>query len=277
MTQAKPALTLLGPLALRLDEARQKLPFAGQTKKLFIYLAGHANLAVRRDVLLQELWPDVPLSRAQSGLNTATWRIKRALEHYLGFEIQTVDDVVRLAVAPPARIDSLDLEAALSNVEPDGRLSREHHAQLMQSVKMYRGPFLDGCSDHWVLPLREKFAAKHVRALTLLMRNYAALGDYDSALEYGRAILELDSFREGTQREVIWLYALNGQRARAMTQYRKLEQLLDEELGIKPMPETVALHQKIALAQDSVVQIAADCIRDDNPEPAAVPAICLQT
>lgn len=275
MTHALPALTLLGPLALRLGATRQKLPFAGQTRKLFIYLAGHANAAIRRDVLLHELWPDVPQIRAQSGLNTAIWRIKHGLEDYDGFAVQTVDGVVRLSVAAPARIDSLDLEGVLEDVAVDGRLSQEHHARLLEAVNACRGPFLEGCSDHWVLPLREKFAAKHVRALTLLMRDRAAMGQYDAALEHGRAILTLDNFREGTQREVIWLYALNGQRARAIEQFRDLRRLLDQEMGIEPMPETVALFQKIAQARDSILQLAAQCLRDDNPEPAAVPAICV--
>ena len=71
MTENQPTMTLLGPLALRLGPARQKLPFAGHTKQLFVYLAGHANLGIRRETLLDELWSDVAPARAQSGLNTA--------------------------------------------------------------------------------------------------------------------------------------------------------------------------------------------------------------
>ncbi len=274
MTDALLAMTLLGPLALRIGAARQKLPFAGQTKRLFVYLAGHANISLRRDILLEELWPDVVPARAQSGLNTAIWRIKQGLKPYAGFAVRTFEDLVRLSVESPVQIDAQQLERAVTEV-PAGALRPEDHDRLLTSVSLCRGPYLDGCSDHWVLPLREKFAALHIRALTLLMRDQAARGDYDAALDHGRRILELDGFREGTQREVIWLYALNGQRAQAIKQYHDLARLLDQELGIDPMPETVALYRNIAHAQDSVVRIAADMLRERLIAATAVPAVCL--
>lgn len=276
MTHELSAMTLLGPLALRVGATRQKLPFAGQTKRLFVYLAGHANVSLRRDHLLDELWADLPPSRAHSGLNTAIWRIKQGLKPYTGFAIQTLDDLVRLTVESPARIDSYQLERAVTQLAIGAPLSPEDHDRLLTSVSLCRGPFLDGCSDHWVLPLREKFKALHIRALKLLMRDQAARGDYDAALDHGRAILELDGFREGTQREVIWLYALNGQRAQAIAQYHDLARLLDQELGIDPMPETVALYRKIAHAKDSVVRIATDMLREDRIDTSAVPAVCLR-
>ena len=270
-------MSLLGPLALRVGATRQKLPFSGSTKRLFVYLAGHANEALRRDVLLDELWTDVERARAQSNLNTAIWRIKQGLQCFDGFSIQTMDDLVCLSVSAPAWIDSHQLEQALAQVAHRTQLSLEDYTRILQSVGLCRGPFLDGCSDHWVLPLREKFSALHIRALTLLMRDRAARRDFDVALEHGRAILMLDAFREGAQREVIWLYALNGQRAKAITQFRKLSHLLQQELGIDPMPETVALHNKILHAKESMLKIAASSLSDGSLEQATVPAVCLCT
>lgn len=271
-------MTLLGPLAIRIGPRRQKIPFAGRTRRLFIFLAGHANVSVRRERLLDELWPDVIPERATSGLNTAIWRIKQGLSSFPGFAIETVDDVIRLAVDHPARIDCHILESCVSEATCPGvpvKLPQEHYLRLLTIVKNCCGPFLDGCSDHWVLPLREKFGALHVRALTLLMRDRAARGKYDAALEHGCAILELDAFREGTQREVMWLYALNGQRAQAIMQFRMLSNLLEHELGIDPMPETVALYQKIAHAQDSIADLARLSLGQGRLDPALVPAVCV--
>lgn len=277
MTQDLPSLTLLGPLALRIGAERQKLPFAGRTRRLFVFLAGHANCAVRRDTLIDELWTDTIPPRAQSGLNTALWRVKQGLRPFAGFAVQSIDDLVRLDVTEPARIDSDQLEQALAALSGGARLGEVEYVRLLTSVKLCRGPFLDGCSDHWVLPLRERFAALHIRALTLLMRDRAARGDFDSALDHGRAILALDGLREGTQREVIWLYALNGQRAQAILQFKALTRLLREELGIGPMPETIALYEKIARAEDSVLRLAETALKGGRLEPSMVPAVCLNS
>ena len=112
-------------------------------------------------------------------------------------------------------------------------------------VRECHGDFLDGCSEHWILPLREHFGSIYIRALNFLMRDEAARNNYENALDYGREILAIDPFREGTQREVMWLYAMNGQRARAIQQFNALKSLLDQELGLEPTSDTRELLENI--------------------------------
>lgn len=277
MAQTLPTITLLGPIALRIGDKRQKLPFAGRTRQLFTYLAGHANSGVRRDCLQDEIWPGVDASRAGSGLNTAVWRIKNALAAYHGITLTTIDDIVRLTVEAPARVDVQDLSRAVERAAlsaSGGKLTKEAHIDLLTGVSTCRGPFLDGCSEHWVLPLRERFTALRVRALTLLMHDCAARRQYEAALGHGQSILALDMLREGTQREVMWLYALNGQRAQAVRQFHMLTQLLEAELGIEPMPETIALFKKIVEARDSVFRMTQAGARDGSLKIAVADAVC---
>jgi len=276
MTNDTPVMTLLGSPAVRAGNRRQKLPFAGQTRRLFVYLAGHANLGVRRDCLLEELWTDIVPSKATSNLNTAIWRIKHGLNPIRGFAIESVDGVVRLEVSEPATIDCHVLESSVAEAaftSESAKLTDGQYERLLKAVENCKGPFLDGYSDHWVLPLREKFAALHIRALTILMRDRAACGHYDAALEFGNDILRLDSFREGIQREVMWLYALNGQRAQAIVQFRRLSDLLAREMGIEPMPETIALHGKIVHTQDTIARLARHSLKEGWLDPLIVPAV----
>ena len=277
MAQTLPMITLLGPIALRVGDRRQKLPFAGRTRQLFTYLAGHANSGVRRDCLLDEIWPGIDAARASSGMNTAVWRIKNGLAGYDGVTLSNIDDVLRLSVELPARIDVQDLLEAVEFAtlsKADGKLTPKSQSDLLAGVSTCRGPFLDGCSEHWVLPLRERFTALQVRALTLLMHDCAARGQYEAALAHGQAILALDMLREGTQREVMWLFALNGQRAQAVRQFQSLAQLLKGELGIDPMPETVALFTKIIEARDSVFRMTLAGARDGSLKVSVADAVC---
>lgn len=271
-------LSLLGPFAIRRNNRRQKLPFAGQTRRVFVFLAGHANFGLRRDVLLEELWPDCDPAKAGSALNTAVWRIKQGLKGFDGFAIETLDDIIRLSVAPPATVDTHLLatttrEAAQFSQSP--KLPDTLYQRLSAITGNIRGPFLEGCSDHWVLPLREEYNAVHIRALTFLMRHQAAQGNYDQSLDHGRAILALDPFREGTQREMMWLYAFNGQRAQAIRQFLQLKVLLGTELGIDPMPETQDVYTRISNARDSIESLARSGTEMTRSSSNLVPTICL--
>jgi len=104
---------------------------------------------------------------------------------------------------------------------------------------------LEGYASHWALAPRERYGSNIVAIQTALLRDAFERGDYTLAIQYGRDILMRDIFREGTQREVMWLYVLNGQKAKAVQQYLNLKAELREELSIAPMEETTALFDYI--------------------------------
>ena len=89
------------------------------------------------------------------------------------------------------------------------------------------------------------------------MRDAAVRGELDNALLFGQEILEIDPFREGTQREVMVLYVRNGQRVRAIRQYRALKTLLQAELKIEPMFETTNLYCRITENQSRWRELVA--------------------
>jgi len=60
-----------------------------------------------------------------------------------------------------------------------------------------------------------------------------------------RRALAFNPFQEDLQRDVIRLLYLNGERAGVIQQYESLRKLLDEEMGVLPMPETRALYDSI--------------------------------
>ena len=258
-------LALTGPFAVRIDGRRQKLCLAGKTRALLVMLAAHYNIGLRRDRICDEIWPECPVARAGSALSTGLWRIRNVLAEHVPFSIECVDDIVRLEVDPPAVIDVDRLEQAMAPIAelaPGEPIRDDARDELAAAADLCCGEYLEGSNDHWVLPLRERFCALYITALSALMRDWTLRRDFEHALVYGRTILELDPFREGTQREVMWLYVQNGQRVQAIRQYLALVQLLGDELGIAPMTETQALYRQISGEAISCTSIAP-------PAPAA--------
>lgn len=248
MTVPKVTVSLLGNFALRLDGIRQPLHVAGNTKRLLMLLASQANKGFRREYVIEEIWPTSTVERGASSMNSAVCRLRSGLENFPGLSLEAVDDVIRLRVRPPASTDAAELTDALAEISGEDsptQLTASQRLRLTTAVGASGREFLEGCGDHWVLPLRERYCALIVKALTLLMNDAGLIGDYEQALDYGRQILERDPFRESVQRAVMSLYALNCQRAQAILQFRRLEDQLSTELGITPMAETVTLYESI--------------------------------
>ncbi len=250
-------IQLLGRMSVSQTGQRLGLSLAGATLELLAYLLCHAD-EVRRDALAALMWEEVEPERARGALNTALWRIKKQVRSWPGIALISTPAAVRLDLGG-CRLDVSQLEAAVRTARgatrtDDGVLKDEVRADLAEAADLYRGPFLDGCGSSWALVERERLFDVHLRVLGLLMQDSSSRRDYDEALDYGRRLLVADPFHEQAQCQVMWLYALNGQRVRALVQYRSYEELLRREMSIRPIPEARALFEFIRseLDQDEV-------------------------
>lgn len=261
------SISLFGSFALRLNGERQVLHLSGPTKKVLILLASHHNKVLRKESIIEQTWPNSDFDKARSSLNTAIYRIKKFLRDYPGIEIHTQEDLVKLSIDASIGLDTRDLEFAVEQIigeEPSKtQCSNETLETLQSTLSRCDGIFLEGYTDHWVLPHREHYSSYYTQLLIFLLRDAAEKTHYEIALKHGREILRRDPLREGTQREVMWLYVLNGQRAQALRQYRDLKACLNSELDIDPMLETQSLYRQILEPQSFDVLA-------ENSTPAAI-------
>ena len=120
-----------------------------------------------------------------------------------------------------------------------------HVSALQQAVALYRGDFLDGFYDDWVLSERYRLESLYCDALAGLMAAREALGEHEAVLAVALRLLEQDSLREDAHRAAMRAYCRLGQRQAALAQYGRCQQMLQAELGIEPMAETLALRRAI--------------------------------
>lgn len=240
---------LFGPFEIQVGDRPMPLGIGGVTKSLLAYLISRAGIPERRERLADIFWPEAPPDKARSAMNTAIWRLKKALSPFPALRLEGLEDAICLQIGEGAQVDTLNivsqLKQAQSRLNPDLTIPQNIARELARSVRNYRGQFLDGCDVHWALVERERYFNIYIRTLMILLHNAGERGKYEEALGYGRRILAEDPFRESIQREMMWIYVMNGQRAQAILQYQNLVTRLEAELGIGPMTETVALFTHI--------------------------------
>ena len=110
-----------------------------------------------------------------------------------------------------------------------------------QAIALYRGDLLGDCYEDWCIVERERLQWLYVRALARLMAYNSMNAEYDLAIDCARRILSCDPLREEVHRDLMRLHLDAGQPAAALRQYRQCEDLLRDELGVEPAPETRAL------------------------------------
>lgn len=225
--------------------------FGPAGRLLACYLLEFPGRVHRRERLADLFWADAEPAKARAALNTAIWRLRKALDQGADGASQrlvTVGEDVILEPTDAISVDTHRLETTCRSVleaceqAPRNPDRLQHIAAALDD---YRGPFLDGHDGEWILQERERLHCLFVRGMFALMRQAALEHRYEFALDLGRRILAVDVMRERIQQVVMLLLVLNGQRGEALRSYQRLAGLLRSELDIEPMPETKRLHDDI--------------------------------
>ena len=229
---------LFGTPHIQLGEERLSLPRL-RTRALFYRLAVQLQ-PVARDHLCFLFWPDTPDASARRNLTLLLSHLRRALP------------APDMLVAGPAHV-RLDAAQIYSDSARFAQLCATGNLEDLQAaVSLYRGPLLAGfdvpqCPEFelWLTQERRSFEGAYLDALTTLLDASTARGHIAEAIAYARRYLEVDVLAEEVHRQLMRLYALAGDRAAAQRQFELCATVLEQELGVSPLPETAALYHAI--------------------------------
>jgi len=202
------------------------------------YLAAQEQ-PVSREHLADLFWEDQPGNRARANLSWVMNRLAPALPGCLQADRHTV----QFCRTDACWVD-IDVFKTLE--------TRGDAVALADAVELYRGEFLEGlylqgCAEFeiWLVGERERWRERVTRALEKLVTHHNQRGEREQGLRLARRLLALEPWREETHRQVMQLLAHSGQRSAALTQYETCRRVLVEELRVEPMPETIALYERI--------------------------------
>ena len=208
-------------------------PIASQpARSLFAYLITHRDRPHTRALLAGTFWPDLPDSQARRRLSQALWQIGRVLQSLPGPTSYLLADAETVQFNATSAY-WLDVEAFEKSAD-------------QEAVVLYRGEFLAGFYDDWMVVERERLRERHLAVLGRLLALCKREGDYKEALGYAHRLVADNPLDEEGHREVMRLCFLLGRRGEAAQQYECCRAILAEELGIEPAAATTALHREIA-------------------------------
>lgn len=222
-----------------------------EIQALLAYLLLQRNRTQPRDVLAGVFWGEHSHEKARRALNTALWRLKKALEPdgipagtYL---IGTQSGEVGFNCESQYWLDAEVFERGTNRIINYASQEREEPdvQELEKIMELYKGELLEGFYDEWALRERERLRALYLKNLMYLMQYYKFQREYEKAKACGQQILDLDPIREDIHREMMRLYLESGQRPLAARQYAICQLTLAKELGISPMEETQTLYAEI--------------------------------
>jgi DNA-binding SARP family transcriptional activator len=209
---------------------------ATSARELFLYLL-FVGPQTREDLSLA-FWPDSGTKQVRSNFHTTLYRARRALgENVIMFQ----DSYYHIN-------PDLDLQSdahELKSLSAQARLMPARDARTedlwQRAVNLYNGEFLSSVDADWVYPMRESFREMYLEALIGLGECARARNDYRQALNIYKQAIHIDPYREDIHRAVMTCYAQKGEKRKILSHLNELQQLLWQELAVKPSSETMTL------------------------------------
>ncbi len=226
-----PKVYLLGEPKVVLGKKEYRFQ-ANRRSQLLAYLA-YKHQKLSRDQLADVFWSHTDSQAARRNLRKVLFEAKN-LEWAVGFE-QDEQGASWLVVT-----DVATFEEALS------------HKDWAKAIEVYSGSFLkdleseDGAEfETWLEQERLRLEELYQQAAEKYAEALEKQGDVETALNFLRKTLERDPLNEAIHRTIIRLEFNRGNSEAAFEQFEHCREVLQKELGVEPLEETIALLKKL--------------------------------
>lgn len=230
-------LDLLGPVHARFHEGSSINLRLKAERLLLAWLVLRPGRSGSREEIAALLWSERSDAQAYQSLRQTLADLRRTLDDRVGERIKIDRERVSLvAGAVQCDIDfilGLDAESSV--------------ADLQQGVLLYRGEFLAGLTvrdpllQEWLEDRRSELRVAVIQRFEWLLAAYARAGRHREAESVASRLIEIDPLAEEGYRALIRSYLASGDRAMALRQYRRCQDILLRNLSVEPSEETKAL------------------------------------
>lgn len=182
---------------------------------LFFTLDRHV---VTRNEICEAFWPALDDDQAVNVFHVTKRRLHKALELDTLMHDGTY---YRMNPQIPFYFDMFDFVETLMvgrHGDPANPFEVWQHA-----AKLYRGPFLQGHNEQWILERREAFRTGYIEALANVARIWGENGNKEQSLRVYRQAVDTDFSRGDIHVSLLQTYAELGRRAEAVAHYRKFK------------------------------------------------------
>jgi len=195
---------------------------------------------VTRSEICRAFWPELHTDQAVNVFHVTTRRLHKAMQ----FDVLVhTESLYQVDPSLSVYYDVLDFVETLTK----GRNQENGHAAdyWQHAIQLYRGAFLNGHSDAWILDRRAAFQQGYLEAMREVAEIWEQQGRKEMALDVYKKGLEEDYQQHDFHHAVMQLYDDLRRRAEALAHYHEMCKNL-QRLKIPMTPENVALYEQLS-------------------------------
>ena len=217
---------------------------------ILCYIASRRNHRAPKDALVEVFWPEADAETIAKNFHPMISHLRKALNRDQVIKKDFIlyrESAYLLNSQYRYQVDVEEFERLLANAREAKRSGNPDSAVSMieQAIALYRGDFLEELYYEWVEELKVYYRDLYLEALKELAEYYRQSNKFEDVIRYGLMILQRDPYREAVLCHVMEAYVRIGNRVAAIEQFDRLRKMLRSELGVAPLPATVAIYEAL--------------------------------
>jgi len=217
---------------------------------ILCYLCSRRNHRAPKETLVDLFWSDADTETVARNFHPTISHLRKALNSGQVMKKDFVlyrEGAYLLNPEYRYRLDTEEFERLLGEAREARRSgSPDESARLLaEGIKLYRGDFLEEFYYNWAEELQSYYRDLYLEALKDLIGYYGGRHDYELVIRYGQMLLARDPYQEDVHCLVMEACVLGGNRAAAIDQFDGLRKMLRRELGVDPLPATIAKYEAL--------------------------------
>ncbi|WP_336763225.1 response regulator [Paenibacillus sp. USHLN196] len=212
-------------------------------RELFAYLLHHRNKPIKRDTLLELLWPELEERRGISNLHSGIHRLRSMMNEFMGEDKMSIryQQFGYLLETGEFRVDVEEWESRLNRLSP---LSSTTMVEHRQTSDQYEGQYYGEDDYVWAELERQRLHALWRNHAMQLAQYYIDLGQNTEALTLYHRIQQFEPSLEEVGLALMKTYDRLGNKDPVVAQYNQLVTTLEQEAGIGPGLEVELWYQQ---------------------------------
>lgn len=202
-----------------------------KAQELFLFLFQQRGKAVRKELLLEELWPDIEPKKAMTQLYTAAYQIRKMIRDE-GIDIQIInaDEGYRLEIGEV----ELEVELWEEGLKAEGVITESNVNQHKKLFEAYIGGYLEEYGYIWSEWERQRLQRLWLEHSVKLGEYYLSSFKRKEAIVHYIRLQSILPTHESSYFELMRIYAQLSDRFSVERQYELLQSMLFKNMDCEP-------------------------------------------
>jgi len=214
------------------SEYGEKMKFRTvKTEELFAFLIHHQGKSVSKEKIMEELWYDRDMDKAQSILYTTIYQLRKDLESFgLNDVIENSrkeGGICRLLWSP----DYWDCGeyTEIYKQYKDGKISVEN---VKRAIEIHQNGYLINNGYRWAVEKRSELELNYSELLESIVDDEMQKQRFEFVLLYLKKLAEVSPFNESVHAKIIAIHLLINNKEAAILHYQKIKEMFVKETGL---------------------------------------------